>query len=74
MGSAGEALRARAQAGLEGVARDMYISAEQLGENVDGAYRRHEAQDFAVLPLDFAAQHVVPVRFCQGVPWVCPPA
>jgi hypothetical protein len=40
----------------------MYISAEQLGENVDGAYRRHEAQDFDVLPLEFAAQHVVPVR------------
>ena len=45
--------------------RDMYISAEQLGENVDGTYRRYEAQDFTVPPLQYAAEHVVPVsRTC----------
>ena len=42
--------------------RDMYISAEELGENVDGSYRRHEARDFRVTPLEHAQQHVMPVR------------
>ena len=50
------------QAGLEGVVRDMYISAEELGENVDGSYRRHEARDFRITPLEHAQQHTIPVR------------
>jgi len=42
----------------------MYISAEKLGENVELLYRRYEAQDMKVLPLDFAADYVTVVRLC----------
>jgi hypothetical protein len=41
----------------------MVISAEELGENLESQYRKHDREDPRGLPEEFAAEHVVPVRF-----------
>ncbi len=43
--------------------REMVISAEELGENLDIGYRKHDREDPKIMPEEFAADHVVPVRF-----------
>ncbi|CAL8470742.1 g10284 [Coccomyxa elongata] len=48
------------KAGLEPVVREMVISAEELGENLDIGYRKHDREDPKIMPEEFAADHVVP--------------
>lgn len=40
----------------------MVISAEELGENLDIGYRKHDREDPKIMPEEFAADHVVVVR------------
>ncbi|BDA45673.1 Transcription elongation factor SPT6 [Coccomyxa sp. Obi] len=48
------------KAGLEPVVREMVISAEELGENLDIGYRKHDREDPKIMPEEFAADHLVP--------------
>lgn len=49
------------QAGLEEVVRQMAITAEQLGENLDRGYILHDLEPPKSMPEEAAAAFVVPV-------------
>ncbi len=40
----------------------MVISAQELGENLESQYKKHDCIDPRMMPEEFAAEHVVPVR------------
>ena len=49
------------QTGLEPAVRQIYITAEAFGQNIDLNYRTTEVEDPAIEPRELAAQYINPV-------------
>lgn len=55
-----------AQAGLEPLVRQIYITPKELGENLDGQYTKTEANDIRSMPEELASEYINEVWLILG--------